>query len=116
MDKDYNIVGNYIKAKEYGIFNIHYIEYINEKSNGNNGLNKCNFEIYKDGNRILYGDNINNKSFYYIKTFNSINILNEVFLKNKEYILKANCSNEINNPENISFKFKLNKKYDNKLF
>lgn len=116
MDNSYNIDGNYIRAKDYSLFNINNIGIVTNNKEENESIFKnCEYEVIDNDIRKFYILNNDKKYINSYKTIYSYST-NDKSIKLSEIItLKVNCTNR-KKIENFSFDVKLSKKYSNKLF
>ena len=116
MDNSYNIDGNYIRTKDYSLFNINNIGIVTNNKEENESIFKnCEYEVIDNDIRKFYILNNDKKYINSYKTIYSYST-NDKSMKLSEIItLKVNCTNR-KKIENFSFDVKLSKKYSNKLF
>ena len=116
MNEKYSLEGNYIKAKDYNLFNINSISIVSNTANENEKLFKnCEYEVLANNVRIFYIINNDKKYINSYKTQYSDSMKNtNIKLKDKAN-LKVKCINN-NKTNNYSFDIKLVKKFDNSLF
>lgn len=116
LDEDYSIKGNYIKYKDERLINVLSLE--NKQNEIKDNGKDCVIEIYDEHNRKIQlnnGNSLNNiiNKAHYFNDKNTVNLK-----MNKLYGISIICNNNsnYNSKKSISFKFKLIKNYDNKLF
>lgn len=116
MNEKYNLEGNYIKAKDYSLFNINSISIISNTANENEKLFKnCEYEVLTNNVRIFYIINNDKKYINSYKTQYSDSMKNANIKLKEKANLKVKCTNN-NKINNYSFDIKLIKKFDNSLF
>ena len=127
LDENYTIKGNYIKAKDYQSFNISNLKYIgNNKEQYDIDVYNINYSIVKEDLRKVF--NITNNNAYLNKNIKKVNLLNSIntsglffegkfnyISENDELVLQIVYRDLNNKKQNIDIKFRLLKKYDNKL-
>lgn len=116
MDTLYDLNGNYIRAKDYSIFNINDISITsNDKEKNESVFKNCEYEVFDNNIRKFYILNNDKKYINSYKTKYSDNMKNDNIKLSEIITLKIKCTNN-KKVTNHSFDVKLSKKYDNKLF
>ena len=115
MDKKYKLEGNYIKAKDYSLFNINSISIVDNTKKENELIFKnCEYEVLYNNVRIFYIINNDKEYINSYKTKYSDSMKNLNMKLNEKVNLNIKCIN--NKTNNYTFDIKLVKKFDNKLF
>ena len=108
LEKDYFIDGQFIFIENNIIINVNQVSKNNNNFLMNNKKTECEYSIYNNKIRLFHIPSHNNDLNNNINIYKSSNTIN---YKNDLLTFYIQCPNE-----SIDFKFRLNKKYDNKLF
>ena len=123
QDKDFYIEGNYIKAKDYDVFNVTDLKYLNKDNKFIDiEVRNVEYEVRSSNHRTFLISNESNTS----SSNNIINLINTInyasFSKEKliykidnndNLIFSIGYTDNTQKKQNIEFKFKLVKKFQN---
>ena len=115
-DKTYAIEGNYIKAKDYNLFNINNIGIVaNDKKKNETLFKNCEYEVLSNNVRMFYIVNNDKQNIYSYRPTYSDSMKNNNIKLSDLIRLKVKCTNK-KEIDNYDFEVKLSEKYSNKLF